>query len=198
MPSKSSTSQGRQSQLLMPGQECFNENRKGTPQQQSINFIMTNMKIINTEWIKEALVADVTMNSVEGHNIQRMARLQKIIPDNIFEILDLQVQPLPRRWINSQGDRIVVPEALKLPVVERLHIDHQEETKCTLLAGVSIFYPGINQSIRNTVKECSKYQPTKAKLQLMQPDFSTHPWATIGMNINEQDQCKYLLVSDYN
>ncbi len=33
---------------------------------------MTNMKIINTEWIKEALIADLTMNPVEGHNIQRM------------------------------------------------------------------------------------------------------------------------------
>ena len=31
----------------------------------------------------------------------------------------------------------------------------------------------------------------------MQPDFPIHSWATIGMDINEQDQCKYLLVVDY-
>ena len=86
-----------------------------------------------------------------------------------------------------KGDRIVVAEALKLSVVERLHTDHQEETKCSLFARVSIFYPGINQSNRNMVNACSKYQPAQAKLQMMQPDFSTYPWATIGMNINEQD-----------
>ena len=43
-----------------------------------INFIMTNMKIINTEWIKEALIADPTINPVEGHNIQRMERMVRI------------------------------------------------------------------------------------------------------------------------
>ena len=43
---------------------------------------------------------------------------------------------------------------------------------------------------------CSKYQPVQPKLQLMQPDLPTHPWATIGMDICEQDQCKYLLVID--
>ena len=47
------------------------------------------------------------------------------------------------------------------------------------------------------VKACSKYQPAQHKLQPMQPDFSIHSWATIGMDINEQDQCKYLLVVDY-
>ena len=86
-----------------------------------------------------------------------------------------------------KGDRIVVPEALKLSLVERLHRDHQEETKCSLFTRVSIFYLGIKQNIRNMVNAWSKYQPAQAKLQLMQPDFSTHPWATKGMNINAQD-----------
>ena len=66
--------------------------------------MMTNMKIINTEQVKEALIAEPTMNPVEGHNIHRMAIIQKTIPDNTFGILDLQVQPHPRRWINLQGE----------------------------------------------------------------------------------------------
>ena len=45
---------------------------------------------------------------------------------------------------------------------------------------------------------CSKYQPVQPKLELMQPDLHTHPWATTGMDICEQDQCKYLLVVDYS
>ena len=52
------------------------------------------------------------------------------------------------------------------------------------------------QSIRNMVKACSKYQPAQPKLQLMQPDFSIHSWATLGMDINKQDRSKYLLVVD--
>ena len=50
------------------------------------------------------------------------------------------------------------------------------------------------------VKVCtiySKYQPVQSKLQLMQPDLPTHPWAAIGTDICEQDQCKYLLVVEY-
>ena len=94
---------------------CFTENRKGTPQQLNINFIMTNMKIINTEWVKEALIAEPTMNPVEGHNIQRMAIIQKTIPDNTFGILDLQVQPHPRRWINPQGGQSCCPRSIETP-----------------------------------------------------------------------------------
>ena len=55
------------------------------------------MKIINTERVKEALIADPTMNPVEGQNILRVAIIQKTIPDNTSGILDLQVQPHPRR-----------------------------------------------------------------------------------------------------
>ena len=94
-----------------------------------------------------------------------------------------------------KGDRIVVPEYYKI-----LYTCHQEKTKCSLLASESIFWPGINQSIKNMVKVCticSKYQPVQPKLQLMQTDLPTHPWATIGMDICEQDQCKYLLVVNY-
>lgn len=84
--------------------------------------------------------------------------------------------------------------------LEVLHIGHQGETKCILLARESIFWPGINQSIRDMVKACticSKYQPAQPKLQLMQPDLPTFSWATISMDICEQDGYKYLLVVDY-
>ena len=63
------------------------------------------MKIINTERVKEALVAEPTMNPVEGHNIL------KTIPDNTFGRLDLQVQPHPRRWINPQGGQNCCPRS---------------------------------------------------------------------------------------
>ena len=69
------------------------------------------MKIINTEWIKEALIADLTMNSVEGHNIQRMARIQKIIPNNTLWTLDLHIQSHLRWWINRQGGHNCCPRS---------------------------------------------------------------------------------------
>ena len=99
-----------------------------------------------------------------------------------------------------KGDRIVVPEALKHPVFKILYTCHQDKTKCSLLASESIFWPGKNQSIKNMVKICticSKYQPVQPKLLLMQPDLPTYPWATIDMDVCEQDQCKYLWVVDY-
>lgn len=40
---------------------CLNENRSGVPQQDSINFMTTNTKLINTDWVKEAIMADPTM-----------------------------------------------------------------------------------------------------------------------------------------
>ena len=70
------------------------------------------MITITPEALKEALIADPTMNPVEGHNIQKMAIIQKTISDNTFGILDLQVQPHRRRWINPQGGQNCCPRIL--------------------------------------------------------------------------------------
>ena len=71
------------------------------------------------------------------------------------------------------GDRIIIPEALRSQILDALHTEHQGETKCLLLARESVFWPGITNGIKQLVKDCNrcnKYQPEQPKLLLMQPD----------------------------
>ena len=179
---------------------CLKENRNEAPQQHSVNFITANTKIMNTERIREAITADPTMSLLKDTIYKGWPEYRKQCPTTLWEYWTFRCDLILEDGLILKGDRIVIPEALRPSVLETLHTGHQGETKCILLARESTFWPGINQSIRNMVKACticSKYQPAQPKLQLMQPDLPTHPWATIGTDIYEQDGCKYLLVVDY-
>ena len=99
-----------------------------------------------------------------------------------------------------KGDQIIIPEALRAEALERLHAGHQGVTKCQLRAKSMIFWPGINKDIEDLVGRCHKCQSRQASLPhepLMQHEVPTRPWHTIGGDLFDFDEAKYLLLVDY-
>ena len=85
-------------------------------------------------------------------------------------------------------------------VLQAIHLGHQGETKCILLARESVFWPGISNDIRQMVKDCdlcNHHQPAQPKLPIMQPDLPTRPWEKLGTDIFEFNGKKYLMIVDY-
>ena len=85
-------------------------------------------------------------------------------------------------------------------VLQAIHMGHQGETKCILLARESVFWPGISNDIRLMVKDCdlcNHHQPAQLKLPIMQPDLPTRPWEELGTDVFEFNGKKYLMIVDY-
>ena len=61
------------------------------------------------------------MNPVEGHNIQRIERIKKIIPNNILWTMDFHIQSHLRRWIDPQGGQNCSPRSAETLSLWKTH-----------------------------------------------------------------------------
>jgi len=93
-----------------------------------------------------------------------------------------------------KGSRVIIPKSMRGQVLQAIHLGHEGETKCILLAMESVFWPGISNNIRQMVKDCdscNRHQPAQPKLPIMQPDLPTRPWEKLVTDIFEFNGKKY-------
>ena len=98
-----------------------------------------------------------------------------------------------------KSSRIVVPSAMKLQVLDKIHEGHQGIVKCRERAKTSVWWPGLSREIHDMVencKVCAKYRQQRAE-PLMPTPFPDRPWQMIGTDLFELDNLNYLIVVDY-
>ena len=91
-------------------------------------------------------------------------------------------------------------EYLHADLHEDLHAGHLGEEKILLRAQETVFWPGISDDVRNTVKLCDvcmKYKPAQQKEPLVPHDVPSFPWFKLGVDIFEHRSHHYLLVADF-
>ena len=120
-------------------------------------------------------------------------------------------QPLLRPyWSNRQhltlvddlllyDDRLVIPTALRMDILERIHHGHLGITKCRARARESVWWPSLSVAIEDMVKRCLsclKSLPERRE-PLMTSPLPEGPWERVGSDLFEYDKKVYLLVVDY-
>ena len=98
-----------------------------------------------------------------------------------------------------RGSRIVIPAALRLEMLDRIHTGHQGITKCRERARQSIWWPGLSKQLEEMVKcctECCKVQTQRFE-PLIPSCLPELPWQKIGTDLFEWKQNTYLLIVDY-
>jgi hypothetical protein len=123
-----------------------------------------------------------------------------------------QIDPLCKQYWNYKeeftledglifkGERMVVPQNLQRRFLQDLHRSHIGEEKTKLFARTSVFWPGINEQIETTVKQCLPCQatrPAQQKQNLYSHDVPARPWQKVGADLFEFQGQQYLLVADY-
>ena len=97
------------------------------------------------------------------------------------------------------GHRVVIPAALRVQILDKLHEGHQGISKCRDRARQSVWWPGLSQQIDEMIKSCqecckSRRQPAKPLLPSALPQL---PWQKVGTDIFEWNKSSYLLIIDY-
>ena len=98
-----------------------------------------------------------------------------------------------------RGNRVVIPAALRLEMLDRLHTGHQGISKCRERARQSLWWPGLSRQLEELVKNCSVCR--KCTNQRSEPLITTAlpelPWQRVGTDLFEFKGRSYLLIVDY-
>ena len=101
--------------------------------------------------------------------------------------------------ILMRGSRIIIPSALRLEMLDRIHTGHQGIVKCRERARQSIWWPGLSRQIEELVKNCAtcrKCVQQRSK-PLIPSDLPELPWQQVATDLFEMKGYTYLLVVDY-
>ena len=96
-------------------------------------------------------------------------------------------------------DRIVIPQVMRLEVLDSIHQGHLGITKCCARARQAIWWPGLSVQIQQMVAKCSvcaKLLPTPHE-PLIPSSMPNRPWERVAMDLCYQDGGTYIVVVDY-
>ena len=97
-------------------------------------------------------------------------------------------------------DAIVIPEAMRAQVLDRVHDGHLGQTKNILRARGSVYWPGITAAIKQRVENCQGcqvYQHRNPNSETGEHEDPEEPWSKVGLDLFELNGRHYLLVVDY-
>jgi hypothetical protein len=122
--------------------------------------------------------------------VQLAARELYTVKDELSEFDGLVVR----------GQRIVIPFSHRKYVLERIHDGHQGITKCRERAGVSVWWPGLNNEIKEMVGKCQfclKHSPSQMREPLISTVLPEYPFQKVGVDLCEKKGDQYLVFTDY-
>lgn len=97
-------------------------------------------------------------------------------------------------------DRIVIPEQLRVDVLNSIHEGHLGLNKCRARAQASVWWPGITKDIQRKIESCDfccNNRPAQRKEPAKMTPLPQRPWQKIAADLCEIDQKHYLVITDY-
>jgi hypothetical protein len=99
-----------------------------------------------------------------------------------------------------KGSRIIIPEACRPFVLEKLHVSHQGTAANLRRARGVVFWPQMSEDIRiyteNFVR-CALDAPVQQKETIQNHDIPNKPWSKVGMDLLTHQNKHYLIIVDY-
>ena len=95
--------------------------------------------------------------------------------------------------------QILIPSAMRLGVLDKIHQGHQGIVKCRSRARQSVWWPGISREIQDMVQSCricAGYK-TNTPEPLNPTAFPERPWQLVGIDFFHTKASDYLLIVDY-
>lgn len=98
------------------------------------------------------------------------------------------------------GCCIVIPQAMRQEILERMHDGHQSPSKCRERAQETVWCPMISTDIKQKVETshfCQTNKRTQCKEPLQPKTLPERPWQKLATDLCEYNGKHYCVVSDY-
>ena len=99
-----------------------------------------------------------------------------------------------------KSNHIIIPTAMRREMLQALHTSHLGITKIKLKGHSSLYWPGINSQLEDTVNSynlCQEYRNQQQSEPLLHHEIPVVPWYKIGTDVFHLFNRHYLLIVDY-
>lgn len=96
-------------------------------------------------------------------------------------------------------DRLVIPQSMRLEILEAIHQGHLGVSKCRSRARVTVWWPGLSKTIEEMVNKCvtCAINRPETKEPLMTSSLPDRPWQRLGSDLFHHQGHTYVIVVDY-
>ena len=190
----------RDEKIAEPKPEHFTQHALSKTAECEINFIEGVKHDISCSTVKEEADKDPVYNMLKAYVHKGWPSFRKDCPEDLWDYWNFRCDLTLNDGLVTKGDRLIIPQSLRLDVLKKIHVGHQGKTKCILLARESVFWPGITNDIKSMVQRCTacaQHQHAQPKMPIQQPDLPTRAWSKLGTDIFEYKGSQFLIIVDY-
>lgn len=122
------------------------------------------------------------------------------VPGSIREYFNYRDEITAQNGILFKGQKVIVPQALRSRMVEKVHSSHLGVEACIRRARDTLFWPGMSAVIKEKVEQCTTCNSMKPKQQketLMSTEIPTRPWKTVAQDLFHVNNMDYMVTVDY-
>ncbi|UYV61902.1 hypothetical protein LAZ67_1007025 [Cordylochernes scorpioides] len=163
-----------------------------------IEFV--NISTATAEQIRQQNCKDQTMQVLVNLIRKGWPKSKYKVPREAMEYWKFRDELTEQDGIIYKGQKVIIPKTLRSELLNRVHASHHGVAASLAKARQAIFWPGMNQSIKETVEKCKAclaYQPNQTRETFMYHETPILPWNKIGMDIFSIETTQYLITVDY-
>ena len=125
--------------------------------------------------------------------------LKNVLPE-IHDLFAVCAELSVVRELRVREQQIVIPEAMTVEILGKLHEGHHGVTNCKASAATSVWWPGMHKDIEETGVICSyclTQRPNQRKEPMMPTPLPDRSWQRAGADVCELEGRCFLIVVDY-
>ena len=162
-------------------------------------FVIQNLPATNRriQQIKKAQEEDTVCRAVKQYCEDGWPD-RSLIKGTVNQYLPMAAELTVQEGLLMRGCRIVIPAALRLEILEKLHTGHQGISKCRERSRQSVWWPGLSKRLEEMILKCSKcckdcFQYAEPLIPSSYPDL---PWQKLATDLWYWKGTTFLLLED--
>lgn len=167
----------------------------------SVEFIPISDERV--EEIKAEAQVDPEMQTIIRYIIDGWPT-KKDVPDSIQPYWQYKEDYSTRNGLVFRNDRILIPRRLRNQIIEKLHQSHSGIEATMKLARDTVFWPGLNDQIRQKVQHCNvcaKFSSNQLAQPMQSHQIPSYPYQKLSMDLCEVElgarKTVYLITVDH-
>ena len=167
-----------------------------------VHCVVTNLPLHDNKMteIRDATAKDLLLQQLitmihQGWPPNRQNCMKKLV-----EFWNYRDELTELNGIVFKGTKILIPEALREMMLDKLHTGHLGEEKTKQRARDILFWPGMNSDIQQKVAECqicARHRSSNPKEPMMSHEIPTRAWQKVATDLFFWNNRQFLVTVDY-